>query len=85
MKTASECSYDIPDLTGLPLREVLRIVKQERNDFAKSRQQWIQAAFNLRYSGAYNSGLFESLVGDELCDSCIRKYTPENELIKTEL
>jgi hypothetical protein len=80
-----KCEHDIPNLKHFSFMEGVEILKKERNDLAKSRQQWIQAAFNLRYSGAYNSGLFEALVGDELCDSCIRQYTPENELIKTEI
>jgi hypothetical protein len=57
--------------------DIIRILKKERNDFAKSRQQWIQAAFDLDRG---DNTLFKKLISEELCDSCIEKYS-----IKTEI
>lgn len=53
------------------------ILKRERNEFALSRQQWIQAAFDLDRG---DNTLFKKLMGDELCDNCIEKYAFKTEL-----
>jgi len=62
--------------------DIIRILKKERNDFAKSRQQWIQAAFDIVYRG--NDDLFDKLVEEELCDNCATSYA-KGTLIKTEV
>jgi hypothetical protein len=72
-----KCEQHPTDLSDLSKTEIIRVLKQERNDFAKSRQQWIQAAFNLMYSRGYDTSLFVSLVEEELCDKCVKQYTPK--------
>lgn len=46
-------------------------LKKERNEIAKSRQEWIQAAYDLNNGDAI---LFKKLVADELCDKCKESY-----------
>jgi hypothetical protein len=50
----------------------MRDLSKERNAFAKSRQEWIQASFNLNYR--FDSTLFNKLVEEELCEKCKHKY-----------
>lgn len=66
-------NYSDPDVQWATLNTHQQIIqlKKERNDFAKSRQEWIQGAFNL---GQGDSALFDQLVEKELCDNCIRNY-----------
>ena len=49
----------------------IQILKKERNEFAKSRQQWIQAAFDLYYKN--DAEKFNELT-KELCDKCVANY-----------
>lgn len=71
------CNDAVPDLKNLSKDSTIYVLKVERNKFAKSRQQWIQAAFDLNRG---DNTLFEKLKREELCNSCIEKYS-----IKTEL
>jgi hypothetical protein len=52
--------------------DIIRILKKERNDFAKSRQQWIQAAYDMVYHD--DETLFFNLEKEELCDKCKMSY-----------
>lgn len=67
-----KCEHEILDLKTFPFIKRVRIISKERNDFAKSRQQWIQAAFDIVYLG--NDDLFDKLVEEELCDNCRKSY-----------
>ena len=64
------------------LPDIIRVLKKERNEFAKSRQQWIQAAFDVVYHG--DDRLFDELVEEELCEKCKLSYC-KHLSIKTEI
>jgi hypothetical protein len=78
-----KCEHEILEPNRLSfLWGDINFLKKERNDFAKSRQQWIQAAFNIVYLEC--NDLFNKLVEDELCEKCKMHYSKEL-LIKTEI
>ena len=66
------CKDEKPKLKGLPLHEINRFLKKERNNAFLSRQDWIQAAFDLKYKK--DDTLFNHLVESELCKSCVEQY-----------
>lgn len=68
-----KCEQHPTNLSNLSKTEIISVLKQERNDFAKSRQQWIQAAFDLKYTG--DDSLFHIMADEELCFKCICTYT----------
>lgn len=74
-----QCKEKFPTAAGLTPQHKLFLLKNERNEFAKSRQEWIQAAFNLKFHN--DDELFLKLVAAELCDNC--KNTYEKRSIKT--
>lgn len=69
------CKDVTPSLKGLAVRTANFILTQERNKFTKSRQQWIQAAFDLERG---DNTLFKRLVVEELCDNCIISYSKKH-------
>lgn len=72
------CREPRPSAAGLTTHHTLVLSNRERNEFAKPRQEWIQAAFDLKNG---DLALFDKLVVAELCDNCIRSY--EKSSIKT--
>lgn len=66
------CKDEKKDLKGLSLYEVNIFLRKDRNDAFKSRQDWIQSAFDLKYKG--DDTLFNHLVETELCESCVEQY-----------
>lgn len=66
------CFDKIEELQGKSTYDQLRILKAERNKFAKSRQDWISAALKLVYDK--DSSEFKQLVSEELCPTCIEHY-----------
>ena len=67
-----KCGDDIISLKELSDKEIIFQLKMERNNLAKSRQQWIQAAFNSVYYD--DAVLFYELVDRELCEKCEKFY-----------
>lgn len=66
------CNDPEPSLKDLDDRNAILFLKKERNMSLKSRQQWIQAAFDLKRG---DDTLFNHLVSSELCQKCIDKYS----------
>lgn len=65
------CNEELVDLKGMDDRSIARQLAFERNQALKSRQEWIQAAFNLK---AGSSVMFDELVKTELCPNCVTNY-----------
>jgi len=59
------------DLKGKSKDEIIRILAKERNRFARSRQEWIAAAFLLNRG---ERSEYDRLVSEELCTHCINHY-----------
>ena len=66
------CNDELVDVSAMDDRAVARQLALERNEALRSRQEWIQAAFNLR---AGNSVMFDELVNKELCPNCVTNFT----------
>jgi hypothetical protein len=65
------CFDDSPNLKGKSKDEIIRILAKERNRFARSRQEWIAAAFLLNRGERSD---YDRLVFEELCPTCIKYY-----------
>jgi hypothetical protein len=65
------CFDDSPDLKGKSKDEIIRILAKERNSFARSRQEWIAAAFLLNHG---ERSEYDRLVSEELCTNCLNHY-----------
>lgn len=66
------CHDEKPSLRGKPDAAVIRQLVHERNRIGRSRDAWIQVAFDLK---AGNQASFEALVKEELCNNCVKFYT----------
>jgi hypothetical protein len=66
------CHDEKPSLHGKPDAAVIRQLVHERARIGKSRDAWIQVAFDLK---AGNQTSFEKLVIEELCSNCKKFYT----------
>ena len=70
------CEDQTPTLKDLSKTEIIRILKKERNEFAKSRQEWIRCAFSM-YNGMGNNEFYR-MIRQDLCDKCIKTYHDES-------
>lgn len=66
------CYDEQVDLKNLSKDEIIMVLKKERNNFAKSRQEWIFACFLLTQG---DNEKFNELVKKELCLKCLDYYS----------